>query len=77
VNQRFPNFAGVRPGRKRLLKQKLQGKLHLPRRLRLKDMVEGRRTDITVGQQNSGGEPQQQGSIHIQGKRSAGCTDEQ
>jgi hypothetical protein len=43
--------AGHASGRdKRLLKQKLQRKLHLARRLRLKDMVERRRTDVTVGQ---------------------------
>src|SRR5580698_2054949 len=34
----------------RSLKQELQRKLHLARRLRRKDMVERRRTDVAVGQ---------------------------
>jgi hypothetical protein len=33
-----------------LLKHKLQRKLHLARRIRLKDIVECRRTDVAVGQ---------------------------
>ena len=35
---------------KRLLEHELQRKLHLARSLRLKDMVERRRTDVTVRQ---------------------------
>src|SRR5580698_6151338 len=38
----------------RSLKQELQRKLHLARRLRRKDMVERRRTDVAVGQPEIG-----------------------